>query len=146
MSGNLPDLATPKGLGSPLPAVSQPPERPSPGPATLTGVDENQGRVEGDLILRETQGTEEVGEVEYGTDELAAACRGGDGESQRGSWFSRAPPFGRLEQGEPQPCRGALESTGGTTFSFSPCPSPNARNSSTPAYLPSKKTVWLSAL
>lgn len=37
------------------------------------GIDENQGRVEGDLILRKTQGAEEVGKVEYGADELAAA-------------------------------------------------------------------------
>lgn len=37
------------------------------------GIDENQGRVEGNLILRKTQGAEEVGKVEYGADELAAA-------------------------------------------------------------------------
>lgn len=37
------------------------------------GIDENQGRVEGNLILRKTQGTEEVGKVKDGADELAAA-------------------------------------------------------------------------
>lgn len=120
----LPDLATPEGLGSTLTAVSWPPECPSLGPATLTGIDENQGCVEGDLILREMQGTKEVGKVEYGTDELAAACRGGDGESKRGSWFSRAPPFGHLEQGEPQPWTGALKRTGVRNFSFPPAPHP----------------------
>lgn len=75
-------LVTSAGLGSPLAAMSQPPECPFPCPATLTGIDENQGRVEGNLILRKTQGTEEVGKVKDGADELAAACRSGDEESK----------------------------------------------------------------
>lgn len=37
------------------------------------GIDENEGRVEGNLILSKTQGTEQLGKVENGADELAAA-------------------------------------------------------------------------
>lgn len=77
-------LVKSEGLGFLLAAVPQPPECLLPCPATLTGIDENQGRVEGNLILRKTQGAEEVGKVEYGADELAAACRSGDEESKSG--------------------------------------------------------------
>lgn len=55
------------------------------------GIDENQGRVEGNLILRKTQGAEEVGKVKYGADELAAACRSGDEESKHGSCLPSPP-------------------------------------------------------
>lgn len=118
--------------------MPQAPESPFPYPVTLTGIDENQGCVEGNLILRKTQGTEEVGKVEYGADELAAACRNGDEENKHAT-------LGCLEQGANNHVERLLIGLTSATSQF-PLPSPKARNSSTPPYLPSKKTVWLLAL
>lgn len=90
------------------------------GGGSLTGVDEDEGAEEGHLALREVQSAEALGKVEDGADELVAAW---------GKPLSQRAPVCPLH----------------VPPSMSPA-LPRDRNSSAPAYLPSKKTVRLSEL
>lgn len=88
----------------------------------LTGVDEDEGTEEGHLALRAVQGTQALGEVEDGADELVAAWRG-------------APVTACV----PPACVPGVSPPRVPSL-------PRERKSSAPAYLPSKKTVRFSEL